>query len=57
DRLEQVVDNPRFGVGHTLRTLSLHAVVLFLAAQLAVVGWNEFFEWGRGPVGRILLSP
>ncbi|CAN0044561.1 unnamed protein product, partial [Ectocarpus fasciculatus] len=54
---EHVVENPRFGVGHTLRTLALHAVVLYLGAHLARVGWNEFFEWGGGPIGQILLSP
>lgn len=53
----KVVENPRFGVGHTLRTLGLHAAVLYLGAHLARLGWNEFFQWGGGPIGQILLSP
>ncbi|CAM9673798.1 unnamed protein product [Ectocarpus sp. 8 AP-2014] len=57
EHFEHVVENPRFGVGHTLRTLGLHAAVLYLGAHLARLGWNEFFEWGGGPIGQILLSP
>ncbi|CAM9974996.1 unnamed protein product, partial [Ectocarpus sp. 4 AP-2014] len=57
EHFEHVVENPRFGVGHTLRTVGLHAAVLYLGAHLARLGWNEFFEWGGGPIGQILLSP
>lgn len=52
----QVIDNPRFGVVHHLRTLSLHAVVLFLGVVLAQLGWGEFVYWGKGPIGQVLLS-
>lgn len=52
-----MVHNSRFGVGHTLRVLCLHALVIYLGFCLAEVGWNEFSEWGKGPLGRIILSP
>lgn len=52
-----MIDNPRFGVVHHLRTLSLHAVVLYLGTCLAQLGWAEFVYWGKGPIGRVLLSP
>lgn len=54
--LTQVVDNPRFGVVHHLRTLSLHALVIYLGLLLAQLGWGEFVEWGKGPLGQILLT-
>lgn len=51
-----MIDNPRFGVVHHLRTLSLHAVVLYLGVCLAQLGWGEFVYWGKGPIGQVLLS-
>lgn len=53
----QVVDNPRFGPLHTLRALSLHAFVLYAGVQLALLGWSEFYYWGEGTYGQVLLSP
>lgn len=53
----KVVDNPRFGVGHTLRVIVFLAFVLFACIRLALIGWGEFYDWGEGPLGRILLSP
>lgn len=55
--LHQVVDNPRFGVLHTLRVLALHGLVLFATLHLAVFGWAEFYEWGKGPLGQALQLP
>lgn len=52
-----MVDNPRFGVGHTLRVLAFLAFVLFACICLALIGWGEFYDWGEGPLGKILLSP
>eukprot|EP00903_Cladosiphon_okamuranus_P018038 g16600.t1 len=56
EHFEHVVDNPRFGVVHHLRTLSLHAVVLFLGVVLAQLGWGEFVYWGKGPIGQVLVT-
>ena len=53
----QVVDNPRLGLTHTLRALTLHGLVLFGAFRMAMLGWEEFYRWGEGPVGQVLLSP
>lgn len=41
---------------HTLRALSLHALVLLAGIKLASLGWDEFYHWGHGPVGRVVLS-
>lgn len=51
----QVVENPRFGLFHTLRVLSLHVVILYLCFVLASLSWVEFLDWGNGPIGRVLL--
>lgn len=31
-------------------------MVLYLGVCLAQLGWGEFVEWGKGPIGRVLLS-
>lgn len=51
------MDNPRLGLSHTLKALSLHGLVLFGAFHVARLGWEEFYQWGEGPVGQVLLSP
>lgn len=47
------MDNPRFGLVHTLRALSLHAFVLYVGIQLATLGWSEFYYWGEGEYGQV----
>lgn len=44
-------------MGHTLRILAFLALVLFACICLALIGWHEFYDWGEGPLGKILLSP
>lgn len=51
-----MVDNPRLGITHTLKVLSLHALVLCGGIQLAILGCAEFYEWGQGPLAPFLLS-
>ena len=51
------MDNPRLGLTHTLKALSLHGLVLFGAFHVARLGWEEFYQWGEGPVAQVLLSP